>query len=394
MYPEPTLPMRIVAARVFHFRAPLETPYRTTFGVMTHRQAVIVTLTGGDGTTGVGESWINFPIWAPRERLAAYLQGYFPELVGKTVDDIPASIRGLWLRQYRAALQSATLGPTMQALCAIEAALWDMQARMRGVPIAGLFSNNPARELTVYGSGINPPFLEDSIRESLDMGIGTFKLKLGYGDREDRENIRSLKSLLGPGIRLAADVNRSWSFEKTLEWLPRLRDEDIAWLEEPLSIEEQHRYGELFSRAEIPISAGENFLIPPGVDLTREGTEGLSLNGSGLSLHLVQPAVVKNCCFTDALRLMGVVEGQGKKLCPHFLGSAPGLAHTAHLASLTRARFLEWDINPNPLRTALFREPFRIENGIFHRSEAPGLGWTLREDIPEEWVMRVETVVE
>ncbi len=388
---EANIPMKITVARAFHLRAPLEKPYRTTFGVMTHRQAVIITLENEDGAIGVGESWINFPLWAPGERMAAFAQGYFPVLAGAEIVDIRAFVRGLWEQRYRAALQSATLGPTVQALCAVETALWAIQAALRGVSLSGLFAEKPGKTVAMYGSGVNPPFLVDSIREALDMGIDTFKLKLGYGDVEDMENIRSLKKLLGPGVRLAVDVNRSWTYAKTLEWLPCLQDEGIAWLEEPLSIEDQHRYEELFSLTETPISAGENFLIPPGVFPAEEKTEGLSLNGTGLALHMVQPAAVKNCCFSDALRVMKTVEARGKKLCPHFLGSAPGLAATAHLAALTRARFLEWDINPNPLRTNLFREPYIIGDGKFRLSEAPGLGWTLRENIPDEWVANHET---
>ncbi|MHB9029139.1 MAG: enolase C-terminal domain-like protein, partial [Candidatus Latescibacterota bacterium] len=358
-----------------------------TFGVMTHRQAVVIALENEDGIAGIGESWINFPLWAPYERMAAYAHGYFPAIVGKKIADIPAFVRELWEKQYRAALQSATLGPTIQALCAVEAALWDVQARLRDISLSKVFADNPAETVTLYGSGINPPFPEDSLREALDLGIMTFKLKLGYGDEKDRENIQNLKKILGPGARLAVDVNRSWTFEKAREWLPYLRDEGIAWLEEPLSIEEQRRYEELYRRAEIPISAGENFLIPPGIDLNREGMEGFSLNHSGLALHMIQPAIVKNCCFSDALRLMEEVEAQRKKLCPHFLGSAPGLAATAHLASLTRAQYLEVDINPNPLRTSLFREPYQIQDGTFRMSGAPGMGWTLRADIPDSWVV-------
>jgi L-alanine-DL-glutamate epimerase-like enolase superfamily enzyme len=387
MSPETKIPLKIMSARAFHFRAPLEKPYRTTFGVMTHRQAVVIALENEDGTTGTGESWINFPLWAPYERMAAFAQGYFPGILGKNITDIPAFVRELWKKQYRAALQSATLGPAVQALCAVEAALWDIQARLRDIPLAAVFAEKPSEEVTLYGSGINPPFLGDSLREARKAGIRTFKLKLGYGDAEDRENIRNLKKILGPDARLAVDVNRSWTYTKAREWLPCLRDEGIAWLEEPLAIEEQHRYGELYPLAGIPVSAGENFLIPPGANLDREGEEGLSLNQSGLALHMVQPAIVKNCCFSDALRLRDTVEAQGKKLCPHFLGSAPGLAATAHLASLTRARYLEVDINPNPLRTSLFREPYQVRDGMFRMSGAPGLGWTLRADIPDSWVV-------
>ncbi len=381
-------PIRIVKAAAIHLRAPLDTPYRTTFGAMTHRQAVVITLAAADGIIGTAESWINFPLWAPVERLAAFEEGFFPGIVGRDIDDIPAFVKSLWNGRYRAALQSATLGPAMQALAAVEAALLDIEAKRRGVPVSRLFSGLPATAIPTYGSGINPPFLEDAIREARDMGIDTFKLKLGYGDDEDRANIRSLKRLLGEGGRVAVDVNRSWTFDRTVEWMPYLRDEDIVWLEEPLCPEDQKRYPELKERALLPIAAGENFLIPPGADFAREGSGGLNLNESGLAPDMIQPAVVKNCCFSDAVRLGALVEERDSRLCPHFLGSAPGMAATAQLASLSRQPYLEWDVNPNPLRTSLTSEPFDIRDGVFRMSGEPGMGWTLRADLPSAWVVR------
>ena len=385
-------PIRIGEARVVHYRAPLDTPYRTTFGAMTHRQAVVITLTTDDGVVGIAESWVNFPLWAPSERIAAFMQGYFPQIVGREITGIPRFIRGLWDSQYRAALQSATLGPALQALCAVEAALLDIEAKRRGVPLGRLFAESPARTVKAYASGINPPFPVDSISQALDAGIDTFKLKLGYGADSDRENISALKRLLGPGVRVAVDVNRSWSFDRTLAWMDYLRDEGIAWLEEPLAIEYQHRYPELRGRAAVPVSAGENFLIQPGADFSQEGEGGLSLDSTGLALDIVQPSVVKNCCFSDAVRLMELVERGCGILCPHFLGSAPGMVATAHLASISRNPYLEWDINPNPLRTSLFREPFRIADGFFKVSDEPGIGWMTRSDIPDAWIGYAGTV--
>jgi L-alanine-DL-glutamate epimerase-like enolase superfamily enzyme len=82
------------------------------------------------------------------------------------------------------------------------------------------------------------------------------------------------------------------------------------------------------------------------------------------------------------------VENQGKYLWPHFLGSAPGLAATAHLVSLTSHPYLEWDINPNPLRTSLFNEPFRIEDGFFILNETPGIGWDMNREKLEKWEVK------
>ena len=149
--------MKITDARVIHLRAPLEEPYQTTFGTMTHRQAVLIILEGDNGLSGVGESWINFPLWAPWERVQAFTRGFFPLIIGSKVENIPDFTTKLYWRVRAAALQSATLGPAMQALCAVEVALWDMRARSEGVPLGRLFAKNPVSRVRLYGSGVNPP---------------------------------------------------------------------------------------------------------------------------------------------------------------------------------------------------------------------------------------------
>ena len=379
--------MKITDAQAYHLKAPLKKPYKTTFETMTHRQAVIIILKNEDGTRGVGETYINFPTWAPYGRLASYRDTFFSEILGKENTNIPAFMQNLWRKYYRTSMQGKSLGSTIQALSAISSALWDIQAKLEEVPFRNLFSEQSAKKVKLYGSGINPPFPVDSIKECLDMGIDVFKLKLGYGDDIDRDNIQELKKILGPGVGVAVDVNRNWSFDQTMNWMDYLCDNEIVWLEEPLNTVDQHRYTELFDRTKVPVSAGENFLIPPGTDFKREKEWGLSFNETNLALHIVQPAVVKNCCFSDAVRLLNIVEKTGKKLYPHFLGSAPGMAVSAQLASLSNDPHLEWDINPNPMRTFFFSESFRGVDGCLRLSDAPGLGWEIRKEIFDNWTV-------
>ena len=270
--------------------------------------------------------------------------------------------------------------------------LLDIQKKRVGVPIGRLLENETASKLKLYGSGINPPFLVDAIKEGMDMGIDTFKLKMGYGEEIDKENVKNLKKILGPGVGVSVDINRSWSFDETMNWMGYLRDNDIVWLEEPLSVLDQHRYDELIERATVPIAAGENFLIPPGTDFRTEREWGLTFNESNLALNIVQPALVKNCCFSDAVRLLPTIEKMGKKLFPHFLGSAPGMASSAHLASMTSDPHLEWDINPNPMRTSCFTEPFIGIDGYLSMSDLPGVGWKIKKDLFEKWTVNHEKV--
>ncbi len=63
------------------------------------------------------------------------------------------------------------------------------------------------------------------------------------------------------------------------------------------------------------------------------------------------------------------------------------MAASAQLASLSCEPRLEWDINPNPLRTSCFTEPFRGVDGFLELSCDPGIGWEIREEILEKWTV-------
>src|SRR5438034_7351654 len=82
--------MRVADLRPLLLSVPLARPVRTAFGAMTLRHAILVEVLTDDGLVGLGESWSNFPSWAPAERLATLEQGVKPLLVGQEADDVPA----------------------------------------------------------------------------------------------------------------------------------------------------------------------------------------------------------------------------------------------------------------------------------------------------------------
>ena len=84
--------LNIKDVHVYHLRVPVESPIKTSFGVMDSRYSVFIILEDSTGCIGIGESWINFPRWAPWERVAAFEQGYIPYLKGREIQDIGSFI--------------------------------------------------------------------------------------------------------------------------------------------------------------------------------------------------------------------------------------------------------------------------------------------------------------
>ena len=349
----------IQAAKVYRLETPVETVVRTSFGAMNKRTALLLALRDRDGVVGWGESWVNFPAWAAAERQLAFEQAYLPYLKGRRVVDIPAFIAAMVRAFIGPARQAAATGPLMQALCAVEIALWDLQAQRAGKSLAQFLFRKPATSIRVYASGINSPLPWARIDQHLELGVRLFKLKLGFGRRQDRANLRDLKRHLGSAAGIAVDVNRGWTVGEARERLSELKDLGVVWLEEPLVPGQESQLGSLRRRG-VAITAGENSESPAHTEA-----------------DILQPDITKNYGLHGCVTLLGQLR-RGQRLYPHFLGSAVGQAASFHLAAgCSQDTWQEWDINANPLRTDLTNPPFEIRDGRVAIPNTPGLGWQI-----------------
>ena len=366
-------PFRIAAARTRHFEKPIERKVETAFGVMPSRHALILEVEDGDGRTGLGESWVNFPWWAAYEREVAFERAFLPWLRGREVESPTACAHAMFRAFAGPAAQSGTTGPLLSALAAVECALADLAAQRENKPLHRRLFADSADEVEVYASGINAPLPFDLVDEHLAMGVTLFKLKLGFGDAADRANLDALRRRLPDSARLAVDANRGWTYEQALGWLDVLADYRVEWLEEPLRAEEEPRLAALVALGKVPIAMGENAMMPPGAS----AAELARLPG-----NVLQPDVTKYASLSAAVSLIDEAARAGKRVVPHMLGSAPGLAASLHLAAGCPDALCELDINPNPLRTDLCDPPFDIRDGRIRLPDAPGLGWRLRREGP------------
>ena len=361
--------MKITHAQVQHRQVPIADPVRTAFGVMRARHAVFLVLQDDCGHRGLGESWVNFPSWGPWERVAAYERAILPWLEGREVADAPTASRELYHALIGPAQQSGTVAPMVAALCGVEMALWDLIAQREGLPLSELLFDEPRARVGVYASGINSPIPWDLIDEHLDRGVTLFKLKLGFGDQQDRRSLGALRQHLGDRADLAVDVNRGWSLQQALRWLPLLNDHRVRWVEEPLRLADEPQLGILRSHGAPPIAWGENAILTPDCDL-----EAIARSPA----DVLEPDLTKYAPLHLARALLDVAQAHGKRVVPHFLGSAPGQAASLHFAAGCDEGLVEMDINRNPLRSQLFAEPFRVEGGMVAIPQRPGLGWTLK----------------
>ena len=355
--------VRKLAAHVF--RWPVETPVRTSFGVMHDRPMVLVEAQSADGLTGWGEIWCNFPAVGAEHR-ARLVESVFAPLVEANDCFDPARVFGdLTRRTAVLAIQSGEPGPIAQCIAGIDMALWDLAARRAGQPLwRFLGGTDPA--IGVYASGLNPDSPEIMAALRREEGFTAFKLKVGFGAERDRDNLRALRRELGAGARLMIDANQAWSPDEARDRAKRLSEFELDWLEEPLRADAPiGAWKALAAESPIPLAGGENLLGDARFD------EAIA---SG-AFAVIQPDMAKWGGFSGCLPVARRIRAAGRRFCPHYLGGGVGLLASAHLlAAVGGGGLLEVDSNPNPLRSQLCGPVGKVHGGHASHSRRGPLG--------------------
>ena len=355
----------IAQLRAMVYRAPIETPVVTSFGVMRDRPMVLVRVEDAEGAVGWGEIWCNFPAIGAEYRARMVDHVLAPLLEGQSYAGPADAFADLSRRTAVLALQSGEAGPIAQAIAGIDIALWDLTARRAATPLWRLLGGvDPA--VRVYASGLNPAAPERLAAARRDEGHRSFKLKVGFGADRDAANLRALRAELGEAAMLMADANQAWSPEQALQQAPLLAPFGLAWLEEPLLADQPWpQWRHLAASVPIPLAAGENIA----------GESGFAAAIGSAALAVVQPDLAKWGGFSGCVPVAQQATAAGLLLCPHWLGGGIGLRASAHfLAAVGGGGLLEVDANPNPLRTLTWAELETVVEGGIDLTEAPGLG--------------------
>lgn len=351
--------------RALVLRAPIANPVRTSFGVMHERPMLLVRIEDELGAAGWGEVWCNFPAVGAEHR-ARLVQSVLAPLLA-TLDGIEPqhAYETLSARTHVLALQSGEAGPIAQCIAGIDLAMWDLKARRQGMPLYRLLGGG-SPNIAVYASGLNPDSPEKLALTMHERGYRAFKLKVGFGLARDVANLRVLRNNLGDACALMVDANQAWDLPSARDAVHALEPFRLEWLEEPLRADAPSRDWQTLAReSTTPLALGENLTSLAQFDHAIAGAVA----------RVIQPDVTKWGGLSACMPIARAAVAAGKRLCPHFLGGAVGLAASAHLlAAVGGDGRLEIDANENPLRTISAGPLDRVVEGRCTLDELPGIG--------------------
>lgn len=174
----------------------------------------------------------------------------------------PMSPQSAYMAMWQRIRNLGRPGICSMAISAVDCALWDLKARMLGLPLAKLLGQ-VRTEVPVYGSGGFTSYTDKQLARQLGgwehEGICAVKMKIGRDPKRDRQRVSVARDAIGPRTRLYVDANGAYTPRQALEQADMLAEHNVRWFEEPVSSDnlEGLRFVRDRAPARMEIAAGE-----------------------------------------------------------------------------------------------------------------------------------------
>jgi L-alanine-DL-glutamate epimerase-like enolase superfamily enzyme len=273
------------------------------------------------------------------------------------------------VRQVRNAGRSGLVG---MAISAVDTALWDLRARLLGLPLSRLLGE-VRDEVLVYGSGgfttDSGPCLRGQLERWLEQGILAVKLKIGesWGSDLGRDLVRVVlaREVVGDGVDLFVDANGGYDAQQAVRLARRLDDVGVTWFEEPVSSEDHVGLRRVREQVLPDVAAGEyGDSLAYFARLLADAT-----------VDCAQVDVTRCGGYTEWLRIAALAAAYGLEVSGHC---APSLSAPVALAT-PNLRHLEWFEDHVRIESRFLDGFADVANGSIVPSGAPGHGLTVRE---------------
>lgn len=336
------------------YRIPNETALEDATQSFDSLELVTAELITETGAKGIG---FTYTIGSGGSTILEFLQNVCVPLVR----DEPASPRHL--RQTLAAGTTfvGREGISELALAAIDTAAWDLLGKQMDAPLYELLGGH-RQEVPAYRTDggwlhFDEETLIANAEESVESGFDGVKMKVGRGHGEDIRRIEAVDAVLPDSVDLMIDANCAYTIDQARRLANRLRDVDLAWLEEPLEKGDYAAYADLRDRVDVPIATGENFYnVTQFKQLIERG-----------GVDIVQPDVARVGGVTPWIAVAEIAEAWGLTLSPHYI--EPIHAHLA--VAYDNIPYIE---HHSTVLDEVTEEPIVPTDGVFIPPKTPGNG--------------------
>jgi L-alanine-DL-glutamate epimerase-like enolase superfamily enzyme len=308
----------------------------------------------------------------------------FDGLASLLAGENPLEVERLWYKMYRGSIYYGRRGAAIQALSAIDIALWDIMGKFYGQPIHVLLGGKWRDKVRAYASTLfrpTPQAMREAARRYLDQGFTAVKFGWGVFGRDpalDVQLVEAARAEIGDRHDLLIDAG--WFVERTpkeaIRLIRSIEPYRPFFVEEVLHPEDYDGYRQVTRSVETLIACGE-----------QEATEwGFRQLIERAGVDVLQPDLTRCGGFTAARKIVHMAELANRLVIPHSWCSDLLTAASLHLnAFQRRAVFVEFNTSQGPLSRALVREPLKLVDGCLAVPCAPGLGVEVDEETVQKY---------
>jgi O-succinylbenzoate synthase len=367
--------MRIDAILLRELRLPLVLPFQTSFGTTTERRILLVELRG-EGLSGWGEcvagehpyfsdETIDTAWGVIQQELASALASADPEHGGKC----PGIFRQV--RGHR------------MAKAALENAVWDLEAQMKGVPLSALLGGT--REVIDCGVSIGiQPSMEKQLAEvEKEVAAGYQRIKLKCKPGWDVNMLEAVRNRW-PEIELSVDANSAYRM-KDFDHLVTFEEFNLLMIEQPLWYDDFYFHSMLQKLLTTPICLDES------IRNRRDALAAIDME----SCRIINIKVGRVGGFSEAIAVHNAAQERGVPVwCGGMLETGIGRAHNIALSSLDNFS-LPGDVSASKRywkEDIIEPEVTVSQAGQIVVPDTPGRGFEVRTDLIERLTVRKEEI--
>lgn len=223
----------------------------------------------------------------------------------------PHCVELMWDQMFRASLNYGRKGLVVQAISAVDLAIWDVLGKVCGKPVYQLLGGKTKGRLPVYATTARP-----DLAKKLGFQGGKFPLPYGPGDgdagmRANIERIKAVRESVGPDFPIMVDCYMSLTATYTVELARRIDREvpgGVKWIEEFLPPDDYEGYAEVKRRVSTTLlTTGEH-------EYTRWGFRQLLERKCA---DVLQPDITWCGGITEARRIVALASCYDVPVVPH-----------------------------------------------------------------------------
>lgn len=338
--------------------------YRKSWGINA-LGTLVVEVEAEDGTCGVGVTIGGEPgCYIVEKHLSRFVEGQDPRNVELMNDQM-----------FRSTLNYGRKGLPIQAISAVDLALWDMLGKLRNEPVYALLGGKTKERLPVYSTTARPDIAKE-------LGFIGAKIPCPYGpsagDEGLRKNIEFYKGWrekVGEAFPLSLDCYMALTVPYATRLAKELEPYGLKWMEEFLPPDDYEGYNDV--RANLK---GSKVLLTTGEhEYNRYGFKQLI---NSRCVDIIQPDITWLGGITESKRVIAMAASQDTLVIPH--GSSVYSYHLQY--AFTNCPVAEYiNLSPKadkivPYFGGLFLDEPLPADGFIDLPDRPGFGVTLKRD--------------